>query len=137
MGLSVRTFIFDEDGSMMKIGIGKYDRLWRREEAFPEYAGKKLRCSQVCIQLENRRPVDIIRVDYIFISFDRDGYIDAGEVERKMQFAGNMLGPIFSDYESNILDMGPDISRRLYSEEFMWTPTSSEIESIESAIFDR
>lgn len=135
MGIGFRCFIFEKDAALRRIPTRKLDRVFRGEECLPEYAGEKVRYAQILVALENQKPVDIIRSDCSFIILDADGRIVESEIQRAIFLAGSMMEPIFLSPDDNVVDMTPDISKRIFREEFIWTPTDAEMNAIEEAIF--
>ena len=59
MGFSQRTFLVNEDDSLLRLPLTRYERLLQRdpEERFPQYAGKRIRYILAVVDLLNRRPV--------------------------------------------------------------------------------
>ena len=47
MGIGLRIFLVNDDNSIQRLAVARYDRLLRRdpEERLPRYAGKRLGCS--------------------------------------------------------------------------------------------
>ena len=62
MGLSFRVFFFDDDDSMHRISLARYERLFRGEERLSQYAGKRVRCAMAVVEVEGRTPVSIARI---------------------------------------------------------------------------
>ena len=93
MSMSIRVFFFNPDNSIVKIPLTRYDRLYNNDpnESFPEYAGKCIKCAIVCVELENRRPVKIININYTIVSFGLDGRIDQEKLHREGALAAQMM----------------------------------------------
>ena len=48
MGLGLRIFLINDDDSIQRLPLVRYERLWRRdpEECLPEYASKRVRYAE-------------------------------------------------------------------------------------------
>jgi hypothetical protein len=46
------------------------------KESFPQFAGKRIRYALIVVDLGNRKPVEILHMQYSFLSFDAEGKID-------------------------------------------------------------
>jgi len=64
MGVGLRIFIVNDDNSLERLSLKKYERLMKRDPdiSFPQYAGKRVRYAEVAIEFENRKLVEIIRM---------------------------------------------------------------------------
>ena len=87
MGTGFRIFIVNDDDSLRRLSLAKFERLRRRdpEERLPEYAGKRVRYALVVMEVENRKPVGINLIQYGYLPFDSEGRFDHGE-KAKVQF---------------------------------------------------
>jgi len=70
MGIGLRIFLVNDDDSLERLAVARYDRLLRRnlEERLPQYAGKRVRYALVAYEVENRKPVEILRIEYNYLS---------------------------------------------------------------------
>jgi hypothetical protein len=86
MGLGSRIFLVNDDGSLQRLSLARYERLLHRDpkERLPQYAGKRIRYVLVVLEIENRRPTEVILVQYSYLSFDSEGRIDAAEREKRL-----------------------------------------------------
>jgi len=60
MGLSIRIFTVEEDDTLKRLPMTRFDRLLKRDpdESLPKYAGKRVRYALIVVELINRRPKD-------------------------------------------------------------------------------
>jgi len=72
MGIGIRVLLVDDDDSIKRFPLTRYERLLRRNpnERLPQYAGKRVRFAEVAVELEERKPVQIIRAVYGILPFD-------------------------------------------------------------------
>jgi hypothetical protein len=78
MGLSIRVFLVNDDDTIQQLALSRYDRLLERDpkESFPQFAGKRIRYALIVVDLVDRKPVEILHMQYSFLSFDAEGKID-------------------------------------------------------------
>ena len=96
MGVSLRIFLVNDDDSIQRFPLARYDRLLERdsEESLPHYAGKRVRYALVVVDLVNRIPVEILGIEHSFLSFDSDGQLDLSEREKGARLALDLLPPL-------------------------------------------
>jgi len=73
MGISIRNYLFDEDGNIKRIPLTLSRSIKRGEKTIPEYAGKTYRLAEVALELYNRKPVNIIGIACFKWHFDQNG----------------------------------------------------------------
>ncbi len=83
MGLSVRIFLVHDDDSIQRLALTRYERLLARDpkERLLQYAGRRFRYALAVVALVNRKPVEIMQIQYSYLSFDSEGRIDPAEQE--------------------------------------------------------
>ena len=120
MGVGVWAFVFNESGDIKKVSSGMFEKvlMGRSNQSFPEYSGKKIRLAMVYVDMVNRRPVNIIRTDYLRVGFDVNGCFENGERTEKMQLAvktgeASDLRLAAHSLKSNSADFGADVLRDL------------------------
>jgi hypothetical protein len=134
MGISLRIFIVDDNDSLQRFPLARYDRLLGRDpkERIPQYANKRIRYALVVVSLINRRPVEILKIEYSFLSFDPDGMVDPADIEREARLAFDILPSLVCEKTSdNIIDARYKFAKRRFQNEYEWSPSSE----IKSAIF--
>jgi len=138
MGLGTRIFIVNEDDTLKRMPMKRYHRLFRRDpkEQFLEYAGNRIRYVLVVLELENRKPVEILRVQYSYLAFDQKGRLREDERERAARLSMEMIKTSPPEEESNqVIDARYKFAKKRFSREFRWE-SSPEIETaIFKAIF--
>ena len=138
MGISIRVLLVDDEDSLKRLPLTRYERLIRGNpnERLPQYAGKRVRFAEVAIELEERKPVQIIRAVYGILPFDSEGRIDAAEYEKEMRLSAEMMPPILADRPSpKIVDAKHKFAKKRFKDQFRWEPTSQIGKSIVEAIF--
>ena len=95
MGISLRIFLVNDDDSIQRLALARYDRLLERDpkERLPQYADKRVRYALAVVDLVDREPVEILRIQYSYLSFDSEGRIDLSEGKREARLLLEILPP--------------------------------------------
>jgi len=133
MSFVLRVHFFEEHYPIKKIPYAKFDRLFSGEK-IPGYSGKKVRCAMTIVELKHRKPVRIVRSDFIIISFTSDGSMDLEDFNRGASLAVNSLD-LRLGRQDNVSDLNPRLSKKRYQDDFTWTPTGHEIDLIVDDVF--
>ena len=140
MGVSLRIFLVNDDDSIQRLALARYDRLLERDpkERFPQYAGKRVRYALVVVDLVNREPVEILRIQYSYLSFDSEGRIDPAEGKKEARLAFEILPPepVVRDFQQVVVARHYFAKNR-YKDEYRWTPTAEIEAAIVRAIFGK
>jgi hypothetical protein len=140
MGLSIRIFIVDEDDSLHRLALARYERLLRDDhaESIPEYAGKRVRHALVVVDLVNRRPVEIVHAEFSWLSFDSEGRLDRSEKEKEARLAMKAVPPLLGEEDfEHLIDARHRFAKKRYDSEYRWKPTPEIMAAIVAAIFRR
>ena len=138
MGIGFRIFIIDDDDSLQRISLAKYERLYQEDsnERLLQYAGKRVRCAMVVLMLEERKPQSIARIDCSRILFDAEGRVDLKEWRRHAQLISHFLDfPIKEPHRDNVIDAQSVFARKRYEREAKWPLTPGIERAIKKAIF--
>jgi hypothetical protein len=138
MGMGCRIFLLDDNESLERLSVARLERLVLHrepEERLPQYAGKRMRCAMVLLEVAGRKPLRIIHTDYLLLPFDAEGRIDSNEWKRGSRLA--MDGVTFERRERyvKIIHARHLFARRRYDHEFRWKPSRKIEKAIEDAIF--
>jgi hypothetical protein len=140
MGTGLRIFLVNDDDSLERLPVAKFERLRRGDpkESLPQYAGKCVRYALVGVEMENRRPVDIAMVQHSYLYFDSKGRIDTAEREKAAALAVNMVPPSPKERQSGqVTNAHHRFAKKHYECRYTWMPTPEIVESIVTAIFGR
>jgi len=140
MGTGVRLFFVNDDRTIRRIPWARYERLLKGDSdiCFQEYAGRSVRYALVFLELINRKPVEIISIQYSILSLDSEGQISAEEYEKEMRLGAQMLVPTESDPSlPNVIDATGRFAIKSFKDRYTWNP-SPEIEAaIIEAVFGK
>jgi hypothetical protein len=138
MGIGTRIFLIHDDDSLERLPLTRFERLLKGdpEERVQQHAGKRVRYAMVALEVEQRKPVAITRIQYAFLHFDAEGRLDISEREREARAAVEMFAPLYEEnHRSKVIDARYRFAKKLFINEYKWTP-SPEIEAkIVEAIF--
>lgn len=136
MGLGTRIFLVNDDNSIKRLPLKKFERLRRDEDSLPEYADKRLRYILVVLDMKNRKPSGIHLMQYAYLSFDSEGRIDPVKRENEVRQAIDIVPPI-AETKGRVLDARHMFAKKRYEDEFKWTPSPQMEKRIIEAIFGK
>jgi hypothetical protein len=140
MGLCTRIFFINDDDTIERFPLARFERLRRgdSEERLKQYAGKRIRYALVVLEMENRRPVEIIMVQHSYLPFDSEGRIDASEMEKAASLAVDIVPPLRSDQnDRGVIDAKHKFAKRRHDEQYKWIPSTEITMGIVKAIFGK
>lgn len=138
MGLGTRIFIVNKDDSLKRLALKRYNQLIEGEadEGLMQFAGKRIRCALIVLEMINRKPVEILMTEYSYLTFDSKGRLDAGEREKAARLAMDTLESILPDKNSErIIDAKHRFAKKRFGDRYLWKPTSEIEKAIQRAIF--
>jgi len=138
MGLGTRIFIVNEDDSLQRLTLKRYNRLIKGypDEGLMQYAGKRIRYALIVLEMINRKPAEILMAEYSFLAFDSKGRLDAGEREKAARLAMDTLEPIAPEPKSGkVIDVKHRFAKKRFDDRYIWKPTPEIKTAIQRAIF--
>ncbi len=139
MGLGIRIFFIDDEDSIHRIPVSRWNKLQNRDsdEHFTEHAGKCVRSAMVVLEFVNRKPVAVNRTFFSQLYFNSIGQLDVDKISDAMRLAADITEPDFlaMPQKSNIIDAKKQFSNKIYQNLFKWTPTPKINDAITKAIF--
>ena len=138
MGIGIRIFVVNDDDSIKRLELERYDRLLQRDpkERFPQYAGKRVRYALVIVNLVDRKPAEILRIQYSYLSFDSEGRIDPAEGEREARLLLEILPPEpIIRYPWDVIEPKRSLPKKCHDDEHKWMATPDIEAAIVKAIF--
>ena len=132
MGRSLRVFFMEEDETVVKIPLSKFQRFYDGDPntAFPDYAGKVIRCAMAHLELDNRQPVGIHHIDFMKVYIDPEGRRDQEKAHEEFRLANSFLEGSMRDEEAKVISIEPYLARKRLKEYFRWMPTESQISAV-------
>jgi len=140
MGISIRIFFIRDDGLLKRFPVARFERLMNHDpgECLPEYAGKRVRYVLVSLDLEKRKPVEILGIGYHILRFDHEGKIDDAELQREMRLWVDQM-PYGTTRQTNpkVVDAEHRFLQKQYSHRYNWEPTPEIEKAIVEVIFGK
>jgi hypothetical protein len=107
-------------------------------ESLPQYAGKRVRFAEVAVELIQRKPVSILRLLYVIMSFDGEGRIDVSEQKKARRLSADMMVPFAMEGgPSRIIDATHHFAKKRFDHQYRWTPSPEIEKAIMDAIFGK
>ena len=138
MGTGLKIFLINDDDSLQRFPLARFERLIDRDpkERLPQYAGKRVRYTLVIVDLVNRKPVEILRIQYSILTFDSEGKIDPTELEKEIRLGVDMVPiGITAPTSRKVVDAEHHFLQKRYENRYLWRPTPEIEEAIEKALF--
>ena len=138
MGTGLRVFLINDDDSLKRFPLVRLERLFQGhpEERLLQYAGKRVRYALVIVSLVNRKPIEILKIQYAILTFDSEGKIDTAELEKEMRLGVDMV-PIgtIAPLSRKVVDAEHHFLQKRYENRYLWRPTPEIEEEIVKAVF--
>lgn len=126
MGFGHRMFLIVDGDRIIRIPSARFGRIYDGDEMLPEYAGQRVRCADIMIQLEERRLTGWYREWYYLLPFDRTGRVDRDEVLRGAALAMDanplLLHTDQRVEDSNVVDSRGRFAKARLTHEHRWEP---------------
>ena len=138
MGASLRIYIINGDDHLHRLPVAKYERLLDQDskERLLQYAGKRVRFTSVFIEMENRKSVEILRIQYAYLKFDSEGRLDASKMENEARLVINRLADFESFCETDkVIDAQHKFVKKQLEDQYRWVPSQELETSIVKAVF--
>jgi len=103
--------------------------------SFPQYAGKRVRYAEMAIEFENRKPVEILRMENFIMYFDSKERIDGAVRDDMMSLGVNLTPPIYFKNDPVVIDAQHQFAKKRFDHQFRWNPTPEIEMAILKAIF--
>jgi hypothetical protein len=138
MGFAYRKFIVNDDGTLTKLRSTIFDRLLRdpQHHFMPALAGKRVRMADIIVQLEDRRPIRVVRREYFIVSFDEAGRLDTTRfLKQQWALVESALDPVLA--APNDKDRILDAASRFIAQGGRWQPQAVLAQRIDDAALGR
>jgi len=138
MGIACRVFFADDNDSLQPIPMARLNRLlhFDQRESLQQYAGKRVRCAMVFLEVAGRQVLSIRNVDYFVLQFDAKGRIDKKEWEKGMRLGMELLPSVLNEeHPRKVISAQHRFARRRYEHEFKWKPSRKVENAIVAAVF--
>jgi hypothetical protein len=122
---SVRIY-FVSDDEIFRVPNTKFEKLLRGsfEEKTERFAGKRVRAAEIIVQLENRRPLQVLRAIYYYLHFNEKGILDYDRFMKDGGIVANAGIPdIFTKkVQGNLINAQQEFAKRKRDHSVWWKP---------------
>ena len=141
MGLSIRIFIVEDDDTIKRLPLARFERLLNRDpdERLSRYAGKRVRYALIVVELVKRKPIEIVKDEFAYLDFDEEGRFKEPAYDKDDSSAFDMLDFISLEQQQDrrVIDARHKFARKRYFDKNRWEPTDEIIVAIGEAIFGK
>lgn len=139
MGIGIRIYLVNDDDTLKRFPLARFERLLRRDEKerLREYAGKRVRYVLAAVDMFNRKPVTLLRLEFNYLALNPEGRLDERELQEAMRTGAEMLSPLQSgERHTKIVDARHLFARRRWEAKYIWEPTPQIEKAVIEAIFE-
>ena len=137
---SVRQFFVSDDDEIFRVPNTKFERLLKGsfEEKTERFAGKRVRTAEIIVQVENRRPLQVLRAIYYYLHFNEKGILDYDRFMKDGGIVANAGIPdIFVEkVQSNLINAQQEFAKKQRDHTVWWKPSMQLERNILDASID-
>jgi hypothetical protein len=132
MGLRVRYFVAEYDGTVRRVARSRYQRWFSKDEALPaNRVGSELRFLEVVVEMDHHRVEDVLHILPFRHWVRGDGKLDASAAMQLAVKRFDLLEPgSGADAQALIEQLQADAN-------YFWLPTDRELEGLGTALLKR
>jgi len=136
MGTAFRIFFVNADNTVRRVSLARFNRLFLGEsdEAFPEYAGQRVRYLLLFLETEGRRPLRVIRADFAYVQFNTQGRRDMAAADAEIRLLMSAM-PTSGPQRTGIIEAGHEFLQRQVAHELRWEPTPEIANAVRALVF--
>ncbi len=92
MSFGYRIFVVGDDNSIVQISQRSFNDFYiRQKPSLPRFSGRVINVATVIYTLENKKPKQIFRIEYVRVKVDTDGARDREEVDDSIRLLGHRI----------------------------------------------
>ena len=124
MGISCRMYLLDQDDTLYRLPNSKFEQMLRDPARcrLLRFAGRRVRITDVAVELIDRQPSCIVWITFGFLAFDENGCFDRSSFDRH-QRARAELALTLPNLEPNNEGVVVDAANRFVAQGGCWTPS--------------
>ena len=138
MGFGLRIFFVNDNDEIKRISLACFNRIFDRDlkEVHLEYKNTRIRYAEVIVDIENRKPVSIVRIVYGYLKFDSKGHVDKEFQDEEQRVAMGMISLPLPGQASNVVHASNRFAQKAFKDNFSWSPSFELEQSIIKAAFE-
>jgi len=123
---SVRLFFVSDNDEIFRVPNTKFERLLKgsSEENTERFARKRVRAAEIIVEIENRKPVRVLRAIYYYLHFNQKGILDYDRFLKDGGIVANAGIPdIFAEkVKGNLINARQEFAKRQRDHTVWWKP---------------
>lgn len=93
MNMGYRFFVVRDDNSIIQISQRSFNDFYlKHKPTLQRFSGSTINVATVIYTLEDRKPKQIIRIDYMRVKVDSDGALDQKQIDDSFRLVANRVG---------------------------------------------
>ena len=137
---SIRIFLVSDDDEIFRVPNTKFDRMLKGSfaEKVDIFSGKRVRTAEIVVQIENRKPIQVLRAIYYYLHFNKDGILDCDRFLKDGAIVANAGTPSFLEEKSqgNLINAKKEFAKRQRNHTVWWKPNMQLERNILDASID-
>ena len=131
-------FILDQDDRLYRLPNAKFEQMLRDPTRCRvlRFAGRRVRMTDVAVELIDRQPTCIVWITFGFLAFDDDGCFDLSSFDRH-QRARVELALALPSLDTNSEGVIVDAANRFVAQGGCWTPSRALQRRIDAAALEQ
>lgn len=124
--IAVRNFLVTDEDEIVRLSNARFDRLHSNppKDSLAAFAGQRVRWAEIIVELENRKPSNVLRDAYYYLHFGSDGCLN---VDHYMQDAALVVDASFpnffvEDEPHNVINAQQKFAKRKRDHSVWWKP---------------
>ena len=98
MNLGYRFFVVSNDNSIIQISQRSFNDFYQKHKpSLNRFSGCTINVATVVYTLENRKPKQIVRIDYMRIKVDIEGALDQEQINDSFRLVANRVGRLLGE----------------------------------------
>lgn len=130
MALAFRYYIFPDDAPQ-RLPKKRLEALISGRERMPQFAGTRQKNAEVVLEVDGRRPVQIVRAMGSFFHFDQEGSLHSlAESAIDLLDMHHNLAKAKETSPTNIIDLAPELRQRKWQRQHRWHLSNEQLDLI-------
>ena len=134
MGISCRMYLLDPDDTLFRLPNSKFEQMRQDPTSCQllRFAGRRVRMTDLAVELIDRQPSCIVWITFGFLAFDNNGCFDRSSFDRH-QRARAELALAAPSLESKSGGVLVDAANRFVAQGGLWSPSIALQRRIDAA----
>jgi hypothetical protein len=132
LGLAFWTYVARDDASLMRYPTRRYEAFREGREALGQVRGTEARVISLVVALEGRRPVRVVRREFLRHELTRQGLISRRHQEGERRAAADIIGDLFEPRAANgkVRSLTRRLAMKRIASEYRWKPSRAVLDAL-------